>query len=70
MGRVNLAADLSGTFVVLDVNVLAFAEIIKYERGRTLRDRLDSSQVKGGNWQSQLGQFVYVQSCFENLRRR
>ena len=42
----NSAADLGGTSMVLDVTALAFVQIIKYERDRTLRDRLDSDQFK------------------------
>ena len=34
------------------------------------RDRLHSDQFKGGNVSSQLRQFVYFQSCFENVHTR
>ena len=56
----NLAAGLGGTFIVLDVTTLAFAQIINM-RERTLRDRLDGDKFKGGNGSSQLRQFVYLQ---------
>ena len=59
----NSAVDLGGIFIVLDVTALAFAQIYKYERDRTLRDRLDNDQFRGGNGPSQL---VSFQSCFEN----
>ena len=62
----NSAADLGGTFIVPEVIALAFAQIINM-RDRTLRDRLDSDQFKGGNGSSQLRQFIYFRSCFENV---
>ena len=43
---------------------LTFCTNYKYERDRTLGERLDSEQFIGGNGQSQ---FVYFQSCFENV---
>ena len=49
----NSAADLGGTFIVLDVTALAFPQNHKYERDRALRDRMDSDQFKGGNGSSQ-----------------
>ena len=39
----------------------------KYERDKTLRDRLDGDKFKGSNGSSQLKQFDYFQSCFENV---
>ena len=39
----------------------------KYERDRTLGDRLDSDQFRGGNGPSR---FVYFLLCFENVRMR
>ena len=42
----------------------------KYKRDRVLRDRLGDDQFKGGNGSSQLRQFVYFQSCFENVYAR
>ena len=49
----NSAADLGGTFIVVDVTTLAFAQIINMrETARTLRDRLDSDEFKGGNGQA------------------
>ena len=42
----NLAADLDGTFIVLDVTNH------KYERDMTSRDRLDSGKFREGNGQA------------------
>ena len=50
----NSVADLGGNFIVLDVTALAFAQIYKYETNRTLGDRLDSDQFKGGNGPSRV----------------
>ena len=45
----NSAADLGG-FIVLDVtNCSCFCTSHKYETGRTLGNRLDSDQFRGGN---------------------
>ena len=43
---------------------LTFCTNYKYERDRTLGERLDSEQFRGGNGQSQI---VYFQLCFENV---
>ena len=58
------AADLGGIFIVLEVTALAL------HRGKTLKDRLDSDQFKGGNGSSRISQFVYFQSCFEDVHMR
>ena len=50
----NSAADLGGIFIVLDITALAFAQIIKYETDRTLEDRLDSDQFRGGKGPSRV----------------
>ena len=44
---------------------LVFCTNYKYERNRTLGDKLDSDQFRGGNYRP--SQFVYFQSCFENV---
>ena len=43
---------------------LTFCTNYKYGRDRTLRDGLDSDQFRGGK---RPNQFVYFQSCFENI---
>ena len=43
---------------------ITFCTNYEYERDRTLGDRLDSDQFREGNGPSQ---FVYFQSCFENV---
>ena len=43
---------------------LTFCTNYKYDRDRTLGDRLDSDHFRGGNGPSQ---FVYFQSCSENV---
>ena len=49
----NSAADLGGTFIVIDVTTLAFAHIINMrETAWRLIDRLDSDKFKGGNDQA------------------
>ena len=65
-----MGAGLGGTFIVLYVTALAVCTTYKYERDMTLGDRLDGDKFKGGNVSSQLRQFVYFQSCFENVHTR
>ena len=43
------AANLGGIFIVLDVT---FCTSYKYERDRTLGDRLDSDHFRGGKGQA------------------
>ena len=66
----NSAVDLGGVFIVLDVTALAFAEIINVRETGHLRDRLHSDQFKQGNRSSKIRQFVYFQSCFENVHMK
>ena len=66
----NSAADLGDSFYCSRCNCSCFCTDHKYEKDRTLRDKLDSDQFKGGNESSQLRHFVYFQSCFENVHTR